>query len=135
MNYVLDTNIVDGLIEDDENLKKIMQEKFLEGEKILIHCIAYYERKRGLLVLKDKDMLRKFESIVNRFELFFLDEVDFFDRAAEIWKNLHPRSKEVGDADILIGAGAKEKGFIVVTNNEKDFKRIPGVQFENWLKH
>ena len=40
----------------------------------------------------------------------------------------------IGDADILIAASALVNGLAVVTNNEDHFKRIPGLQIENWLK-
>jgi tRNA(fMet)-specific endonuclease VapC len=40
----------------------------------------------------------------------------------------------IGDADILIAASALANGCGVATNNEKHFKRVPGLHIENWLK-
>ncbi len=40
-----------------------------------------------------------------------------------------------GALDRLIAAHAVALGAIVVTNNEKDFLRYPGVKVENWVHH
>jgi tRNA(fMet)-specific endonuclease VapC len=38
-----------------------------------------------------------------------------------------------GDADILIAATGLEQGLVVITNNERHYHRIAGIQLENWL--
>jgi len=35
--------------------------------------------------------------------------------------------------DMLIGAHARAEGLIVVTNNAREFRRLPGVRVENWV--
>jgi tRNA(fMet)-specific endonuclease VapC len=39
----------------------------------------------------------------------------------------------VGPFDMLIGAHARAEGLIVVTNNAREFQRLPGVRVENWV--
>jgi predicted nucleic acid-binding protein len=34
----------------------------------------------------------------------------------------------------LVAATAMDKGLVVVTDNEKHFRRIKGLEVENWLK-
>ena len=34
---------------------------------------------------------------------------------------------------MLIGAHARSEGLIVVTNNLREFERMPGVRVENWV--
>jgi tRNA(fMet)-specific endonuclease VapC len=41
--------------------------------------------------------------------------------------------RPVGPLDILIGAHARAEGLTVVTNNAREFERLPGVQVENWV--
>ena len=43
------------------------------------------------------------------------------------------RSASIGDADILIAATALEHGLIVVTNYQKHYQRVNGIELENWL--
>ena len=35
--------------------------------------------------------------------------------------------------DLLIGAHAKSYKLILITNNDKEFKRIEGLEVENWV--
>jgi tRNA(fMet)-specific endonuclease VapC len=35
---------------------------------------------------------------------------------------------------MLIGAHARSEGLIVVTNNVREFSRMPGLRTENWVE-
>lgn len=39
----------------------------------------------------------------------------------------------IGDNDTHIAAHARSKGLILVTNNTKEFERVPALQIENWV--
>lgn len=39
----------------------------------------------------------------------------------------------IGGNDMLIAAHALSSGAILVTNNQREFTRIPGLMCENWL--
>lgn len=40
----------------------------------------------------------------------------------------------IGNNDLWIAAHAKSAGLIVVTNNEKEFSRVPGLRVQNWVQ-
>jgi tRNA(fMet)-specific endonuclease VapC len=40
-----------------------------------------------------------------------------------------------GPLDMLIGAHARSEGLIIVTNNEREFTRMPGLRVENWVNN
>ena len=44
------------------------------------------------------------------------------------------RGSILDDMDMLIASTALTLNYILVTNNEKHFKRVPGLLFENWSK-
>ncbi len=44
------------------------------------------------------------------------------------------QGKIINDADLFIAAGALENSIVLVTNNEKHFRRIKGLKIENWVK-
>jgi tRNA(fMet)-specific endonuclease VapC len=46
---------------------------------------------------------------------------------------LEAAGRPIGAHDMLIGAHARSAGMIVVTNNLREFERIPGLRTENWL--
>lgn len=39
----------------------------------------------------------------------------------------------IGVNDLHIAAHARSEGMVLVTNNQKEFKRVPGLRLENWV--
>jgi len=52
----------------------------------------------------------------------------------EIRADLEQKGTPIGFLDTLIAAHAKARDLTLVTNNEKEFSRIEGLQIENWIK-
>lgn len=52
----------------------------------------------------------------------------------EIRAALEARGEMIGGNDLWIAAHAKSTGVILVTNNEREFKRIPGLKLQNWAR-
>jgi tRNA(fMet)-specific endonuclease VapC len=48
--------------------------------------------------------------------------------------SLEKRGRPIGPFDGLIAAHALALGATLVTNNERAFKRVPGLQLENWTR-
>ena len=66
-------------------------------------------------------------------------QIDDFPAAAagdfgEIKTALLSRGKPIGPYDLLIAAHASHLGAVLVTNNEREFRRVPGLGVQNWLK-
>jgi hypothetical protein len=58
-----------------------------------------------------------------------------FDRRyGEIRAGLERLGTPIGDADVRIAAIALSRGLKVVTANERHFRRVPGLETENWLE-
>lgn len=53
---------------------------------------------------------------------------------AEIKTALLSKGRPIGPYDMLIASHARHIGATVVTNNEREFRRVPGLSVENWLK-
>lgn len=53
------------------------------------------------------------------------------EQAARVFASFSPQVKRIGSQDCRIAAGAIAAGWTVVTVNQKDFSRIPGVRFED----
>ena len=139
MKYLIDTNIISEIInnpKDDFKVKETYEKKLLNGHELYISGIAYYEIKRGLLYLKNKTKTRKFEKICLTVGLKFLERIEKFDEATDIYVKLKRKGKFKvnSDADILIAATAIIDNLILVTDNEKDFIHINKLKLENWKK-
>jgi len=67
-----------------------------------------------------------------------LDVVPFDAPADSFYGGLRARLEKVGQIiganDLLIAAQALALGCIVVTDNEREFSHVVGLQFENWLR-
>jgi len=50
----------------------------------------------------------------------------------EIRAALEARGKMIGGNDLWIAAHAKYAGLTLVTNNEREFRRVPGLKLQNW---
>jgi tRNA(fMet)-specific endonuclease VapC len=50
----------------------------------------------------------------------------------EIRATLEKRGEMIGGNDLWIAAHAKSAGLTLVTNNEREFKRVPGLKLQNW---
>ena len=70
--------------------------------------------------------------------LEFLQVDDFPAGAAadfgKIKTALLKEGKLIGSYDLLIAAHARHIGASLVTNNEREFRRVPGLSVQNWLK-
>lgn len=66
-------------------------------------------------------------------------DVASFDVAAseaygEIRASLEKSGRPIGAMDLLIAAQALSLGVRLVTNNEREFKRVRGLRVENWIE-
>ena len=70
--------------------------------------------------------------------LFRSNVLPFEDQAAieygKIRAYLERQGKPIGPLDMLIAGHAKAEGLTLVTNNVKEFERVPGLKVENWVK-
>ena len=46
---------------------------------------------------------------------------------------LESRGEPIGNNDLWIAAHAKAAALTLVTNNEREFKRVPGLKVRNWV--
>ena len=43
------------------------------------------------------------------------------------------QSGSIGNNDLWIAAHALAQGWVLVTNNEREFRRVKGLKVENWV--
>jgi tRNA(fMet)-specific endonuclease VapC len=130
--YLLDTNICIYIINKrpESVYKKFKKVKL---ENISISSITDFELRYG--VEKSQRSEKNFQ-ILEDF-LSYLNIVPFDGSASMIAASLRNRLENkgemIGPYDILIASQAIAKDLVLVTNNEKEFKRIKELKIENWL--
>ena len=60
--------------------------------------------------------------------------VDVAEAYGAIRSDLAARGAVIGNNDLWIAAHAMSLGLTVVTNNEREFQRVPDLNVENWAK-
>jgi len=131
LQYMLDTNICIYVI---KTYPPDLLERFnLLAEQLCMSAITLAELHYG--AGKSERRLQNLQAI----EHFSarLDVLPFSEKAAahygQVRAELERAGTPIGPHDMLIGAHARSEGLIVVTNNRREFDRIPGLRVENWV--
>jgi tRNA(fMet)-specific endonuclease VapC len=131
LRYMLDTNICIYVI---LNRPAGLRERFNElSEQLCISTITLAELHFGVeksaRVTQNRNIVEEF---VARLEIqpFSVDAAAHY---GQIRAALERAGRPVGLHDMLIGAHARSEGLTLVTNNRREFDRIPGLVVENWV--
>lgn len=58
--------------------------------------------------------------------------IDFDEMAIQRYEQLKKRKLKLGTNDLRIAATVLERHAILVTRNSRDFRKVPGLQIEDW---
>jgi len=130
MKYLLDTDTCVYLI---KGRPPQVSERFRHHRlsavglsSIVVSELSWGVAKSGLQ--KNVDAL---DAFLAAFEVAPYDQVAAF-VYGRLRAELERRGTPIGPLDTLIAAHALSLDLILVTNNEREFKRVPGLRVENW---
>jgi tRNA(fMet)-specific endonuclease VapC len=132
MKFLLDTNICIYIIKK-RPADVINRFKNIDPGDIAISSITLAELQFG--VMKSSDPVRNQEALNKFITPLEIVDFDYFD-TLEYGKTrayLESKGTPIGPLDTLIASQALSKGLILVSNNLKEFSRIPDLVMENWL--
>lgn len=133
MKYMLDTNICIFLIKHKSETV-IEHLNLYEPEDIGISIITYGELEYGVQKssFPDRNEIALSLFLAN-LQILPLD-VHAAEEYGRIRANLEKKGTPIGPNDYLIAAHALSEKCTLVTNNTKEFRRIEGLQIEDWTK-
>ena len=131
MTYMLDTNIcIYAIKKKPESVLNRLRDNMEKG--LCISSITLAELQYG--VCKSAQPGRNAAALMQF--LAVLEVMPFDDRAATEYGNLcaylQKRGTPIGTMDMLIAAHARALSLTVVTNNTREFARVPELKLENW---
>lgn len=129
---LLDTDVLSGLMRRTPTAIQRARIYLADHRQLTISLVTRFEILRGLKAKQATTQLTAFGSFCQNSEVLPISD-DVIVRAADIYADLHARGQLIADADILIAATAMEHNLLLATNNLADFRRIPGLQIDNWL--
>lgn len=131
MKIMLDTNICIYIIKQQPQSVLEIFTSFVVGD-IGISVMTLAELEFGVSKsLHQKRNRQALEQFVEPLEV-----AKFDDKAARVYgelrAKLEAKGQLIGSMDLLIAAHALSLGVRIATNNEREFKRVPGLRVENW---
>ena len=131
LNYMLDTNICIYVM---KTYPPALREKFNGlAEQLCISTITLGELHYG--AEKSARRLENLTAIAHF--VARLEVLPFADKAAahygQVRAELERAGTPCGAGEMQIGGHARSEGLIVVTNNIREFARMPGLRSENWV--
>ena len=130
---LLDTDVLSSILRQDPHTVTLARAYLDHHHRLTFSVITRYELLRGLLAKGAARQQAAFEQFCDACDLIPLTD-KVIEQAASIYADLHQRGLLIGDADILIAATALTHGYVLSSNNERHFSRIPGLSIENWLR-
>lgn len=131
---ILDSTFLIDLIRSQNSAKHkkavaFLDEIIADGETTLhTTFINVYELYKGAYRTNDvKESIRKIEIYLQLINILQHTD-DYYDIYGEISANLERKGTPIGKFDEMVAAIAIHNGAKILTNNTKDFARIPGLE-------
>lgn len=132
MTYSLDANIcIYFLTGKHSEVRQKLQS--IPVEQIRIPAVVEAELLFGSEKSEQRDRnLARVQKFLSAFEIVPFDShcAEFYARTSA---DLERRGTPIGPSDLFIAATVMAHSHVLVTNNVKEFRRIPGLQIENWV--
>jgi tRNA(fMet)-specific endonuclease VapC len=142
--YILDTDVFTlcELPDSPEYLR--LHSRVLElnqEDRVVTTVVTYEEQTRGWLAyaaksretshqIKAYDRLKKHLATYLGFKV-----LDFDVRSAKDYDRLRHLKLAVGASDLKIAAIALSNNATLLSRNLKDFRKVPGLEVQDWTKH
>jgi len=129
MRYLLDTNVVIGLL-NDATSKLAQRARREKPADVAISAIVAHELFYG--AFKSHRATQNVALIDSlQFAVLEFDKEDAR-QAGEVRALLASRGTPIGPYDVLIAGQAKARNLTLVTHNTEEFGRVPGLHFDDW---
>jgi tRNA(fMet)-specific endonuclease VapC len=127
---MLDSNTCSFILrERPAGARKRLEAAVAGRRPTVISAVTYYEMLRGALGTRYETMVREFAARLS--VLAWSDAVA--QETARIWRGLKERGALIGGNDAMIAGHALAESCVLVTNNRREFARVPGLKLQDWV--
>jgi len=132
VTYLLDTNICIYLI-NKRPMSVVEHIQSLPIEDIGISTVTVAELEYGVAKsLRPEENRNALIAFLTPFRIVEFGQVAAYEYG-QLRSVLELQGQIIGPMDLLIAAHALAEGAVLVTNNEKEFRRVPDLPLENWV--
>jgi tRNA(fMet)-specific endonuclease VapC len=130
-DYLLDTNIVSDLVRHPQGIVA-QRIAHIGPERLCTSLIVVSELRYGAAKKGSARLSQQLERILEGLAILpYATPADF--HYGHIRAALQRLGQPIGYSDLLIAAHALALGATMVTDNMREFERVPGLAVENWL--
>lgn len=132
LRYLLDTNIVIYVMK--RRPVEVLDTFNKQANRMAISAITLAELMHGSeKSSRPAENLAAIEDFCSRLEV-----LPYTPKAAQHYGSIRTSLEKIGQPiginDLHIAAHARSEGLILVTNNMKEFAKVPALQLENWIE-
>lgn len=132
--YMLDTCICSFIMrEQPETVLKRLEQAVLRNHRIVVSAITWAELSQAALEAGPAVKLLA-EGFAARLDAIMPWDKAAVDATTDIKVALRIAGTPTGTNDTAIAGHAVSVGAILVTNNVREFERVPGLVLEDWVK-
>jgi tRNA(fMet)-specific endonuclease VapC len=129
--FLLDTNVLSHLVRRPDDLVRRIAS--VGEHAVCTSIVVAAELRFGALKKRSVTLARRVDELLQRLEVLQLDG-DVDQVYATIRARLESSGRPIGGNDYFIAAHALTADCILVTDNVQEFRRVPNLSVENWLR-
>ena len=131
MSYMLDTNILSHIVREPRGAagRRLRQ---VGAESVMLSIFVLAEARVWMAKGASPRLRDQFDLVIEQMPVVPFEEPgDII--YGELRAELERSGRTIGGNDLWIASHALSLGCILVTANEREFRRVPGLKVENWL--
>ncbi len=132
VRYLLDTNICIYIAKHNPPAVRARFEQ-LRADSLAMSIITLGELQHGAEKSQSRDkalaVLQQLQRAIQVMPLTLEAGLHY----GQIRSSLERAGQTIGNNDLWIAAHARAQGWVLVTNNEREFRRVDGLAVENWV--
>lgn len=130
--YLLDTYIISDMVRHPVGCVAALIRQ-VGADRVCTSIVVAAELRFGETKRGSARLLARIDAALDMLDVLPLEPPA--DRLyGELRADLERRGQPIGANDMLIAAHALAAGCVLVTDNEREFSRVPGLKIENWLR-
>jgi predicted nucleic acid-binding protein len=133
MAYLFDTDTISAVLRRRPDLGVARRLASVSADEQFTSAITLGELLFGALRRQRADLVERIQAIAERVPV-----LPFHESAAQVYAELRAELERSGtplaEPDLRIAAIAKTFNLVLVTGNERHFRRVPNLAVENWLQ-
>ncbi len=141
MTLILDTDHLSILQQEDQPSYNRLRARLAEHpeEPIAVTIISFQEQIQGWMAYLNQartasGIILAYEKLVGVLRYFSKATVIPFNQAAQVeLERLRKQGVRIGTLDLRIASIALAERCVLVSGNLKDFRKVPGLNVEDWL--